>query len=205
MIRPCRTLSKGEHEIIKIQRNIQVLDQESAQELLPLLASEKMFNMPLTPKLEEIVALIRADSTPFQSQLLGRSPRPPKVMRSFGKHELSEAGQNWWLADLEGLFVFRVTKNATGEQKIQEGQDWLAFLQGCGVTKLTGQHSTNQWRFVWGGGAPLGLQATLAPFVGKLIRLWDGRIALLEASDLASADLAEASETAAPASDADHS
>jgi hypothetical protein len=184
MIRPCRTLSKAEHEIVKIQRNIQVLDQESAQELLPLLASEKMFNVPLTPKLEEIATLLRADATPFQSQLVGRSSRPPKVMRSFGKHELSEAGQNWWLADLECLFVFRVTKNATGEQKIQEGQEWLAFLKACGITKLTEQHSTNQWRFIWGGSAPQALQATLLPFVGKQISLKEGALQELPIADV---------------------
>jgi hypothetical protein len=197
MIRPCRLFSPLEHKIVETHRNFRVFDQAAAQELLPRLA--EMFRVSLSPKLEEIAALIRADATPFQAQLFGKDARPPKPMRSFGKHELSEAGQNWWLADLECLYVFRVTKNATGEQRVQEGQDWLAFLKACGIPKLTGQHSTNQWRFVWGGSAPHLLQTTLAPFVGKPICLWDGQTALLESAAL------EASDTAAPVPDADHS
>jgi hypothetical protein len=188
MIRPCRLFSPLEHKIVETHRNFRVFDQAAAQELLPRLA--EMFGVSLSPKLEEIATLLRADATPFQSQLVGRSSRPPKVMRSFGKHELSEAGQNWWLADLEGLFVFRVTKNTEGSQRMQEEQGWLTFLQGCGVTEKHAQHTQKQWRFLWKAphvSAPL--SACLTPFVGKQIYLKEGALQELPVAGVAVADL----------------
>ena len=189
MIRPCRSLEDYEREIIDAQRNFHRFDQTQAGKLLPLLAG--MFKVSLSATLEEVARLIRADDMPFQKPVSEQVEKPIGV-KWYGK--------NWWLTHLDGLCIFSVTKHAEHEK---QKDDWLTFLEYFGVQCLSSSCSQEKCRFVWEGSTPPDLRNTLMPFVGKPICLKEGALQELPVASVV-ADL-EASDTAAPAPDADHS
>ena len=148
MVRPCQTFAEIEHDLVRAQRSMKLLDLRDAKELLPKIADELRIKLPST--LQAVADLIRADVTPFQS-LLSPREKLEKVVKHFGSETLGNEGQNWWLVNLEGVFVFRVAKciERVQEKKMQEEQDWLAFLSDCGINEPTIVHTAKCWQFLW--------------------------------------------------------